>query len=34
VIYGVYMAEQGVSAVSPVDFRELDNTSVFEVAAN
>ena len=34
VIYGVYMQEQGVSAVSPVDFRELDNTSVFEVAAN
>ncbi len=34
VIYGVYMAEQGVSAVSPVDFRELDNASVFEIAAN
>jgi len=33
VIYGVYMEEQGVSAVSPVDFRALDNSSVFEVAA-
>ena len=34
VIYGVYMQEQGVSAVSPVDFRELDNSSVFELAAS
>ncbi len=33
VIYGVYMQEQGVSAVSPVDFRTLENSSVFEVAA-
>ena len=32
VIYGVYMQEQGVSSVSPVDFRELDHTSVLELA--
>jgi chromosome segregation protein len=31
-IYGVYMAEQGVSGVSPVDFRFLDNQMTFEVA--
>ncbi len=31
VIYGVYMPEQGVSAVSPVDFRELGHEAmVFE----
>ncbi len=32
VIYGVYMAEQGVSGVSAVDFRELDDTSKLSVA--
>ena len=32
IIYGVYMQEQGVSSVSPVDFRELDHTSVLEMA--
>jgi len=30
VIYGVYMAEQGVSAVSPVDFREYEHRSVLQ----
>jgi chromosome segregation protein len=29
-IYGVYMAEQGVSGVSPVDFRDFENTAGFE----
>jgi chromosome segregation protein len=29
-IYGVYMAEQGVSAVAPVDFRSLKNDLVLE----
>jgi chromosome segregation protein len=30
-IYGVYMPEQGVSAVTPVDFRQLDHEAlVFE----
>ncbi len=32
VIYGVYMQEQGVSNVSPVDFRSLENTSILETA--
>ena len=31
-IYGVYMAEQGVSGVSPVDFRDFEHTSTFEVS--
>ncbi len=30
-IYGVYMAEQGVSGVSPVDFRDFDHQMTFEV---
>ncbi len=30
-IYGVYMAEQGVSGVSPVDFRDFDHAMTFEV---
>ena len=30
VIYGVYMQEQGVSGVSPVDFRELDHAATLE----
>ncbi len=30
VIYGVFMAEQGVSGVSAVDFRELDHSSTLE----
>ena len=30
VIYGVYMQEQGVSGVSPVDFRELDHSATLE----
>lgn len=32
VIYGVYMQEQGVSGVSPVDFRTLDHEMSFETA--
>ncbi|HOY16093.1 MAG TPA: hypothetical protein PLC89_02320, partial [Haliscomenobacter sp.] len=32
-IYGVYMAEQGVSGVMPVDFRDYENVGgQFEVA--
>lgn len=31
IIYGVFMPEQGVSAVSPVDFRNFENVSAFEV---
>jgi chromosome segregation protein len=31
VIYGVYMEEQGVSNVSPVDFRSFSHTSLLEV---
>ena len=31
VIYGVYMEEQGVSNVSPVDFRAYDHLSLLEV---
>lgn len=31
-IYGVYMAEQGVSGVSAVDFRDFDHKATFEVA--
>jgi len=30
-IYGVYMAEQGVSGVSPVDFRHFETSGAFEV---
>jgi chromosome segregation protein len=30
-IYGVYMQEQGVSGVSPVDFRTFEQSGVFEV---
>ncbi len=33
-IYGVYMAEQGVSGVSAVDFRDFDHKATFEVAQN
>ncbi|MCF8244390.1 MAG: chromosome segregation protein SMC [Saprospiraceae bacterium] len=33
-IYGVYMAEQGVSAVTPVDFRSLKNDLVFSEVEN
>lgn len=33
-IYGVYMVEQGVSGVTPVDFRQYDNVGAFEVTAN
>ena len=33
-IYGVYMAEQGVSGVSPVDFRDFEHTASFEVVEN
>ena len=29
-IYGVYMEEQGVSAVTAVDFRDLEHTSILE----
>ncbi|KAA3638928.1 MAG: chromosome segregation protein SMC, partial [Bacteroidetes bacterium] len=31
-IYGVYMAEQGVSGVSPVDFRDFEHKATFEVS--
>jgi len=31
-IYGVYMAEQGVSGVSAVDFRHFEETGTFELA--
>ncbi len=31
VIYGVYMEEQGVSNVSPVDFRSFSHTSLLEI---
>ena len=31
-IYGVYMQEQGVSGVSAVDFRALENTTVLETS--
>ncbi len=31
-IYGVYMAEQGVSGVSPVDFRDFEHTATFEMS--
>jgi len=32
-IYGVYMPELGVSAVTPVDFREFEHSDVLELAA-
>lgn len=32
VIYGVYMEEQGISNVSPVDFRSFSHTSLLEVS--
>ncbi len=34
VIYGVFMAEQGVSGVSAVDFRELDHSATLETVEN
>ena len=33
-IYGVYMAEQGVSGVSKVDFRDFEHSATFEVSKN
>lgn len=33
VIYGVYMEEQGISNVSPVDFRSFTHTSLLEVTS-
>lgn len=33
-IYGVYMAEQGISGVSPVDFRDYEHSATFEVVEN
>lgn len=33
VIYGVYMQEQGISAVTPVDFRTYDHRTVLETVA-
>ncbi|PHN05643.1 chromosome segregation protein SMC [Flavilitoribacter nigricans] len=33
-IYGVFMASQGVSGVSPVDFRDFEHKATFEVSAN
>jgi len=32
VIYGVYMAEQGVSGIANVDFRSLEHSSTLETA--
>ncbi len=34
VLYGVYMQEQGISGVSPVDFRQYDHEPVLEVVNN
>jgi chromosome segregation protein len=34
VLYGVYMQEQGVSAVTPVDFRSYEHAPVIEVVNN
>lgn len=33
-IYGVYMAEQGVSGVAPVDFRDFEHVGAFEMREN
>jgi chromosome segregation protein len=33
-IYGVFMASQGVSGVSPVDFRDFEHRATFEVSVN
>lgn len=33
-IYGVYMGEQGVSGVTPVDLRDFENTGNFEAAVS
>ncbi|MEL7118888.1 MAG: AAA family ATPase, partial [Bacteroidota bacterium] len=33
-IYGVYMAEQGISGVSPVDFRDFEDVISFERSAS
>ncbi len=33
-IYGVYMAEQGVSGVSQVDFRDFEHSGAFQVAGD
>ncbi|MCB0639724.1 MAG: chromosome segregation protein SMC [Lewinella sp.] len=33
-IYGVHMAEQGISAVTPVDFRDFEHSGVFQAANN
>ena len=33
-IYGVFMAAQGVSGVSPVDFRDFEHKATFEVSVN
>ncbi|MDH3652415.1 MAG: AAA family ATPase, partial [Saprospiraceae bacterium] len=33
VIYGVYMEEQGISSVSPVDFRGFEHASLLEVTS-
>lgn len=34
VLYGVYMQEQGVSAVTPVDFRNYDHSPIIEKVEN
>jgi chromosome segregation protein len=34
VLYGVYMQEQGVSAVTPVDFRNYEHTPIIEAINN
>lgn len=33
-IYGVYMVEQGVSGVAPVDFRDFEHVGAFELREN
>jgi chromosome segregation protein len=33
VLYGVFMREQGVSAVAPVDFRTYEHNAVMETVS-
>jgi chromosome segregation protein len=34
VLYGVYMQEQGVSGVTPVDFRNYDHQPIIQAVNN
>jgi len=34
VIYGVYMEEQGVSGLSPVDFRKFQHSGLLETVGD